>query len=128
MLDEDENGKILPRDSRRGKRVLYLVTLPAETLYGTVQSVARFSYGDVLLVQFGPGMRVNAEAENFVLLDKGTSEWSPGDKVRYDRGKGNVLFGTVLHPTFFNGDIGTLVQFDDGQRLNLTPAALKKRT
>jgi hypothetical protein len=126
LRHEPEEGKILSRDPRIGKRALYLMKLPTETFYGTVKSVVRFSYGDALLVHFRPGMQVNAEVENFALLDKHTPEWYPQDRVRRDLDNGGFLFGTVLHPTFFNGNIGILVQFDDGHKLTLPPGALKK--
>lgn len=118
---EFETGKLLANDPRRGKRVLSLAHLPQATLYGTVKSVTRFSHGDAFLVQIRPGMHVNAEAENFLVLDKNALEWYPGDTVRY----GKAQYGTVLRLLFLNGEIGILVQFDR-QKVTLPPGALKR--
>jgi hypothetical protein len=126
VQEENEQGKLLEKDSRKGRRVLYLLDVANETLYGTIQTVVRFSYGDVFLVQIQPGRHITTEAEHFFLLEKKTPEWHAGDRVRFQRDNGGFLEGIVLHPLIFNGELRILVRFDDGQTFTLHPERLKK--
>ena len=125
---EQEEGIILKKDSRKGRRVLYTTSLPEETLYGTIEAVTRFSFGDGFLVRIQLGRHINADAENFLILEKNTPEWHPEDEVRFYRDKGDFWDGVVLHPLYFNESLRILVHFQNGQEIALQPTALRSRT
>lgn len=124
-MSKNEQGTILKRDPRKGRRVLFLADLPESVLYGTIEQVIRFPYGDGFLVAIQRGMHINGNADDFALLEPKWAEWYPGDRIQHNFDRKTATTGTVTAIHFFNYDISIAIQFDDGQKVSLPPYRLE---